>query len=400
MRTENKKQIVFIDPKPTVNAYRMARSLKLTGRYKTILFSFSETLLGVNLNDEFFKKAFDEVFILKLSHKIKFKDFTNLFKNIFSKEGRNFFIEIKKMNPYIFQIGGPDLFSAMVVLFLKKNSPKVYYANDIWAADKRNFLFTKDYWIKGEVQKFCEKICFRTVDGALSKKSPEEFETLGYSISIPRRSLLLNCLDDWMFSPKKKKNKEIHFTFGGDPAPNEKKMIPFIDIIEAVTSQKIYFHTYGPCIVEKENKVFVEEAKKNKYYCYHGRVKPSDLTKEMSEFNYGVVFHFFDASAENTSIITDMSSRFVSYIEAGLPIIVNRQNKYMAETVEKYKIGVVIDDFQDIKNIRKILEKENYSSLQKNVKKVQETFKLSRRIKEIESFYEEVIKIKEEKQKK
>ena len=61
-----------------------------------------------------------------------------------------------------------------------------------------------------------------------------------------------------------------------------------------------------------------------------------------------------------------MSSRFVSYIEAGLPIIVNRQNEYMAKTVEKYGIGIIIENFEDLKNIRKILEQKDYPLFQEN----------------------------------
>ena len=396
MLDTNKKQIVFVEPKPTVNAYRIARSLKLTGRYETALVCFSSTLSAIEVDKKFLEKAFDKILVLELNHKLKFKSLIDFFKNTLSRDGRKFFREIKKMRPYLFQITGPDLFSLMLMFFLKK-SPKVYYANDIWGMDKRNFLFTKDYWIKGSVQKFCERLCFKMADGALTKKSPKEFELLDYSINVPKRSLFLNCLDEWMFSPKKKRNKEIHFTFGGDPAIREEKKIPFIKVIRAITSQKIYFHTYGPTLIKKENQVFIKESKENKYYCYHERIKPSDLTKEMSEYNYGVIFDFLDpleANLNPSRVSLNLASRMISYIEAGLPIIVNKQNEYMAGIVNKYGIGIVIDDFQDLKDIRKIIEQKDYRRFQRNIKKVQGKFKLNKKIKEIELFYDKVVRMK------
>ena len=108
-----KKQIVFIEPKPTVYAYKIARTLKLTGKYETVLVCFSD------VDKNLFSKAYDKFLILELSHKINFKDFFDFFRKIFSKEGRAFFREIKKMRPYIFQITGPDLFSLMIMPFLK-----------------------------------------------------------------------------------------------------------------------------------------------------------------------------------------------------------------------------------------------------------------------------------------
>jgi len=54
-----KKQIVFIEPKPTVYTYRIARTLKLTGKYETVLVCFS------GIDKKFFGKAFDDFHILE-----------------------------------------------------------------------------------------------------------------------------------------------------------------------------------------------------------------------------------------------------------------------------------------------------------------------------------------------
>jgi glycosyltransferase involved in cell wall biosynthesis len=396
MPNENKKQIVFIEPKPTVNLYRIARSLKLTEKYETILVCFSE------VDRKFFGKAYDKVLILELNHKMDHKfliTFINLLRKISSREGKSFFKKIREMKPYIFQITGPDLFSLMAISNLKKNIPKIYYANDIWGVEKRNSLFKK-FGIKGEFQKICERICFKMVDGILNKHSPGQYELLSYDIVIPKMSLSPYPLDEWIFPTKKKKNKEIHIVYGGSPSYlSRKNNISFLKIIKIITSQKIHFHTYGPCSNDKDNLILIQESKDNKYYHLHKKVTPYDLNKEMSEYNFSI-FPEFWASSEiesNPGVVkTEMSTRMTNYIEAGLPIIISTQQEYIKNIIEKHGIGFSIN-LRDLKNIRKILEQKDYNELQKNIKKFQEEFKWSKKIKEIESFYNKVIKLKNEK---
>lgn len=389
-----KKQIVFIEPKPTVYAYRMARSLRLTGRYETILVSFSE------VDKKFFEKAYDRILILELSHKLKFKNFIDFLKKILSKEGRDFLKNLSNMEPYIFQITGPDLFSLMAVFLLKKNkSSKIYYSNDLWSADKRNFFITKEFWIKGEVQKFCEKRCFRMIDGVLNKKSIKEFELLNYKVNALKMALPPSCLDEWTFSPKKKKGKKIHIGYAGSAQDLGIEQISFIDIIRIITFQKIYFHTYGDCLNKKDNEIYIKEAKKNKYYILHKKIDPHGLNREMSKYNYGIIPHFFEPLKLdlNPSLLkTQLVAKMTNYIESGLPIIISDQCDYMIEIIDKYGLGFTIK-LRDLKNLRKILEQKNYPELQKNIKKFQDKFKWNKKIKEIEEFYKKVIKMKNKK---
>ncbi len=388
---KGKKQIVFIEPKPTVFIYRIARSLRLTKRYETILISFSE------VDKDFFGKAYDEIRIFELSHKLKFKNLVNLSKKMLSGKVKDFLEQIKKMKPYLFQITGPDLFSLMAVSSLKENkSPKIYYSNDLWSTDKRNFLFTKDFWIKGEVQKFCEKKCFKRADGALNKMSLEDFEFLKYNVDIPKMALPPGCLDEWTFLPKKKKNKEIHIVYGASPNVVGGEKISLMETIKTITSQGIYFHTYGSCSKEKDNQMFNKESKENKYYLNHKKVTPYKLNEEMSEYNYGIFADFFEQSKVDSNpglLRTQLGSRMVNYIESGLPVIINRQFEYMVKIIEKYGLGFSIN-VEDVKNLRKIIEQKNYSQFQKNIKKFQEEFKLSKKIKDIEEFYDKIVEMK------
>ena len=384
-----KKQIVFIEPIPNVSMYRLARSLKLTGKYETILFSFSK------IDKEFFSKAYDKILVLELSHKLKIKNLFDFSKKMLNGKVKAFLEQIKKMNPYLFHITGPDLFSLMVLSSLKKNpASTVYYSNDLWSVDSRNYFFTKKFWIKGEFQKFFEKRCFKLANGASNKMSLENFEILKYDVNIPKIALPLRCLDEWSFPPKKKKNKEIHIGFGASPHTVGGEVISFMEIIKIFSSQGIYLHTYGPCPKEKDNQIFNKESKENKYYFNHKKVTPYKLNEEMSRYNYGIFLTFYEQSESDSNpglARTQFSSRIVNYIESGLPVIIGKQYEYMVEMIEKYNIGFSID-VGDLKNLRKIIEQKDYSQFQKNIKKFQKEFMLSKKIKEVEEFYDKVIK--------
>ena len=388
MAKVKKKQIVFIEPRPNVFMYRLAKSQRLTEKYETILFCFSK------VDKEFFGKAYDKIFVLELSHKLKIKNLIDLSKKMLTRKVKDFLEQIRSRNPYLFQITGPDLFSLMVLDFLKKHtSPRIYYSNDLWSTDNRNFLFTKSFWIKGSFLKFCEKRSFRRSQGALNKMSLEDFDFLKYKVNLPKLALPPGCLDEWIFPSQKKKNKEIQIGYGGSPNAVGDEVISFMEIIKILSSQGIYLHTYGPCPREKDDQMFNRESKENKYYFNHKKVTPHTLNKEMSEYDYGIFLNFFEQSKADSNpglAKTQLPSRIINYIEAGLPIIINKQWEYATKLIEKHKIGFGID-VRDLKNLKRIIKQKDYFQFQKNIKKFQKEFKWSNKIKDIEEFYEKVV---------
>lgn len=387
---EEKKQVVFIEPSPTVNMYRIARTLKLTGRYETILASFS------NVDKNFYKKAYDKILVLELSHKFNTSTLLDLSKKIFRGEIKSFLKKIEKINPYLFHITGPDLFSSIAMIFLEKNpAPKIYYSNDTWGATEKTVSFLKEFGIKGELQRIFEKICFKNAEGVLNKGSIKQYDLLKYKIDSPKMSLFPNCFDSWIYPVKKKKNKEIHIAFGAGPAHSiALKELSHFEIMKIITSQKIHLHTYGPCIDKEINEIFIKESKENKYYHFHGLMKPDKLNKEMAKYDYGIFLFFMDPLKKKPfpeTVKSILNSKMMNYLESGLPMIIDKEYGYMTDIIKKHGLGVEIS-VEDLKNLRKILEKQNYNKLQKNVKKFQNEFKWSKKIKEIEAFYEKVVK--------
>jgi len=380
-----KKQIVFVEHPNTTYTYKIARSLKLTGRYETVLITFSK------VDKDFFSKAYDKIFEFELSHKVNPKNLLKFPLRIMSKEFRYFLRKIRNLDPFIFQITGPDLFTAFIMFILNKK-PKIYFAYDIWAFYNRKFSIMNNLKVKEFFQKRIEKICFKKADGILHKSAPESLKLLGYSVNKPVLSPEILCLDEFVIPPKKKqKNRKLHLVYAGGPIPECKERISFLKIIKEITSQKMHFHTYGPCLNKKDNYLFKDEAKKNQYFHMHDKVNPEKLKKDISEFDYGIVPAFLndsiiDPRLKNTSV----ANKMYDYTEAGIPIILGVPCGFASKIVKENKIGICVE-YRDIKNLKKILNKVNYKEMQNNIKKAQNKNRLSKKIKEFEKFYELVV---------
>lgn len=383
--TTIKKQIVFIEHPNTTYTYKIARSLKLTGRYETILITFSK------VDEKFFKKAYDKIIIFELSHRANLKNLLYGLRRIMSKDFKDFLNKIKNLDPFIFQVTGPDLFTTFSMFVLNKK-PKIYFAYDIWAFNDKNFKYKK-IQLKEFFQKRIEKICFKKADGILHKSAPESLKLLSYSVNKPVLSPEILCLDEFVILPKKKqKDKELHLVYAGGPISECKWRVSFLKIIKEITSQKMHFHTYGSCPDKKGEKAFRLEEKNNLYFHIHKKVNPEYLKKELSRYDYGIIPAFLDNSIIDERLAkTSVAYKMFDYIEAGIPVILAVPADYSAKIIKKNKIGICIK-YEDLKDIRKILEKQDYKKMQRNIKKTQERNRLSKKIKEFEKFYELVIR--------
>ena len=161
--------------------------------------------------------------------------------------------------------------------------------------------------------------------------------------------------------------KEIHIAYAGSPFITP-WMVSFVEIIQKITAQGIHFHTYDKCSTESENKLFLKEEKNNPYFHYHDKTNPKKLNEEISNYHYGIIPQFFYPSLiDSRWIKTTMSNKMFNYLEAGLPVIIGKQGKVMVDVTNEHDLGICID-YEDISNLKKILNRLNYEKLQKNVK--------------------------------
>jgi hypothetical protein len=65
------------------------------------------------------------------------------------------------------------------------------------------------------------------------------------------------------------------------------------------------------------------------------------------------------------------SNKFFNYLEAGIPIIVSDELKFMSWIVKRYQIGIVVKK-EELNNLKNIIFEHDYNQMIENVIKVRE----------------------------
>lgn len=94
----------------------------------------------------------------------------------------------------------------------------------------------------------------------------------------------------------------------------------------------------------------------------------------ISHYDYGMTFMRSKdmGSPEYTYF---MAHKFISYLQAGLPLIIDEHTEYMASLVSKYNIGIVLSD-DDYDRLPEILNSADYSQLKQNVIRYRNEFSI------------------------
>ncbi len=137
-------------------------------------------------------------------------------------------------------------------------------------------------------------------------------------------------------------------------------------------------------MIESDRKLYYEffyEAKFNKNITIHFGDVPKRVIKLLQNYHYGV-FPLYQYERKFTKNM--IPSKFALYLEAGLPIIVNKKMKRLSEVVERHNLGITINE-QDIENLREILtgNENKYSQMQESIFEFREKFSYETKIKEL-----------------
>ena len=121
----------------------------------------------------------------------------------------------------------------------------------------------------------------------------------------------------------------------------------------------------------------------------HETLPIDELIKQISVYDYGINFYILNKKETKVSDFTfngGMGTKYYTLLEAGLPIIVNSEMKYINELVKKNKIGISLNS-KNFHLIDRYIKKINYPELKKNVKKFKLKNNLFVKSDELVSFY-------------
>jgi len=251
-------------------------------------------------------------------------------------------------------------------------------------------------WLKHELP--YEKLCMQYADGIIANSlEPREAMKL-WNIKTKNKRLFfpIYCDNDSFSTPKKTfAMDDIHMVYAGGIAGSHRDKRYFGDtqlswLIEYLAQQKIHFHIYpSPTVQKADYQEYEQIARQNDFFHFHQAVSQTVLSQELSQYHYGLL-PFFGGSSNQSELKAKYATtvKLFNYAEAGIPIIAGAGVTYQSWIIERYKLGLVIKQKEDFKNIRKYIEEKPYSEQIKTVSEQREALSLQKHIPRLIKFYE------------
>lgn len=400
-----KKQIVFLEPYPTIMVHKLAKIFKEKG-YETISIRILESKEPfINFYDSSYDKIihFDASFF-----RIKIKNSIPLFIETLKKIKKilSALFEIMKLKPYVVLCRGQPNWPCALTIKICKKTPIIYFPYDIRSETYSSIKLAKKAGLKNfEIN--AEKFCFENADGIMHKGAPEELKFLDgrifEKIDIVKNqiSFLPYCAKEYHVKLNKNKlskiDKEIHVIQAssvGSVNFNESSFL--FDYLIGLAREKIHIHQYT-----HPNTLTKEEIMENftraygdkidvKYFHFHEPLNPKELVKEISKYDFGIFVPGPPPKKGEFHLEAAMGSgnKLASYIEAGIPFLYPSELKFIDRIAKKYKIGFCINDTKDIKKLNKI----KYAQIEKNIEKAREDLDMDKNFPRLEKFIQEIVK--------
>lgn len=389
-----KASVVFVAKMVNYNQLRMSVALRRRG-WRTVSVVFDEYISSQH------EPYFDFVFQVNFGTFIK--SLPKLGPVILHTQGWMFSNHI----PVMIDADRPD-HSFHIVEFLDVhqflNPPEheekmLPYMVQAWASEKK-----VDFRLVNAFELNCEQHIIQYADGVIFSGSDKQKSTLMVNSEIAGRAIDFQCfpLPDFFvdLSPVTT-SAPWHLAFAGGVIPFGDKFprqifgdAQIYGISELLASQGLYIHIFNNPYLARGDRLgerypeYVELAQKNTFVDFSEGTFPWDLGFKIGHYHYGMMLYLFDGLLIGEQHFeTVIPSKVFTYIEAGLPVLVSRRFSAVCEIVERYEIGICIDD-SELSDIVPILDRADYIQLRKNVRTFRQVLNMDRQIQQLIDFYE------------
>ena len=373
------KTIVFIAGKCYPMMAREAAYLRKSG-FKTFLISMG----NISNNDaELLADSFDEIIQ------------SCLFFPILGKI-------LKKINPdfYHVQCWMWNYSLGKFVLENRGKSKVISEFYDVTGMYSERSKLKSAFWNKiVDLDFFCEKFIFEKSDGIIHRYKQEIF--LNYSKKYNRNTNILEFQQYPINFNQQVYNSKKRLVYCGNiigpkDERHPRKLFPtsgMYDAFEQLISQDFEIYVYLPIStvgIDKYNSWLIDLTKKHpKNFFIYNSLPIQKLIKEISKYDFGINLSIMDEKKSDLSSLTfngGMGTKIFTFLEAGLPVLVNKEYSYMSELLEKNNIGMGISS-KDIFKTNRILSKVDIKYLKSNVKRFYDNNNIWKKGKILKNFY-------------
>lgn len=166
---------------------------------------------------------------------------------------------------------------------------------------------------------------------------------------------------------------KIRIVYGGytvtSNSPNDHWYQAFMNVVRHFSQENLHLYIYNsPYLFGLDRNAGLEALLEEQGLTQVHSCMPlplNDFVKEIAGYDFGATFiRPKDANAAGYDYF--MATKVLCYLRAGLPVLIDADNKYMAGLIKKYGIGVVLED-EDYPRLGEILRSQDLARLKENV---------------------------------
>jgi len=125
---------------------------------------------------------------------------------------------------------------------------------------------------------------------------------------------------------------------------------------------------------------------------FYQRIHPDDVSSVLTDYHFGLmVYDFTRTKVGRKHFETILPTKMMTYIEAGIPIIISEELKAVADIVEKYSLGIVVTKGKNCE-ISSLVRQQPYERVVERFRKGRDRLDIGRSIHVLSGFYERVTK--------
>ena len=348
--------------------------------------------------DELDRKSFSRIICLKedilpkssylqLFYIFRYLENVDALVNVFvNTPGQELALSVMKFSclPVIFQ---------PVDLFTTTHNRDIFEL--IWGKEKVDFCFKAERYI------------FDNAAGVIHKESTVTESLISPPVRCPMLNFYDYVVEEYCMPSKGKLGKELklaytgsfHPTYWPDEAQNVSRQ--FYHAVSLLVRQGISVAVYGGRYhgIGMEAQAYIEwrllEKRSNGLFKMYGNLPRDRIIFELSKYDFGILngFNYITERNDNPNLFkTTLGTKLFAYLEAGIPVLVQRDYEGMVRFVEEYGVGIILEK-GDIGNLKTVVRNSDYGLLCKNVEYARrEKLNLKNNIIKLERFYLDILR--------
>jgi len=261
-------------------------------------------------------------------------------------------------------ISEPNTFISYIFHIFRK-STKIYFPYNI------TFFKYESYNQNPYLERYFEKRNFNKCNAIIHKGPKDELNLLPYEFKAtdkPSIQFLPYCSYKSLLPLNDTTSDKTRLVYVGGVYPNF-KIFSKISQLPGITLD-IYPLNYN-------------QIKDYKNLNIHEPIFGEKLTEEISKYDYGIHIFDLDEKKHKKRLLTYMGDKLSTYVEAGLPVVIEKKFIHASSVVEENKLGFIINNISELKDINRYNDYYNFTTYRKK-------FTFENHIEELIEFINEV----------